>query len=150
MEQICGRPARRPPVLPDVDDTVDDEEPSIDGYDAPAPFAVAPVARNIDVSPVPDPVLPVARELTPLILLETVFMQIGFTEHGARQLCSIEGENMSLEALTYMDDKVVKTLCQTMRIEGENGCVDSCRDAFICCMLHGKSISTYKSYDDSG
>jgi hypothetical protein len=87
-----GRPPRRP-VLPDIDDTSDDEERSSDGDDAPAPFAVAPFARNVAL--VPDPVLPVARELPPLTLLEAAFMRIGFTEHGTRQLCSIEGENVT-------------------------------------------------------
>jgi hypothetical protein len=119
-----GRPPIRP-VLPDIDDTSDDEERSSDGADVPAPFDIAPVARNRDVAPVPDSVLPVARVLAPLTLLETAFVRIGFTEHGARGLCSIDGENVTLEALTYMDNKVVKTLCQTMRKPGggENGCV---------------------------
>jgi hypothetical protein len=127
MAQGCPprRPVPRRPVLPDIDDTSDDEERSSDSDDAPAPFAVAPFARN--VPPVPDPVLPVARELPPLTLLEAAFMCIGFTEHGAKQLRSIEGENVTLEALTYMDDKVVKTLCQTMRNPGggEHGCAVS-------------------------
>jgi hypothetical protein len=52
---------------------------------------VAPFARH--VAPAPDPVIKVTRELPHLTLLEAAFMRIGFTEHGARQLCLIDGEN---------------------------------------------------------
>jgi hypothetical protein len=63
---------------------------------------VAHVARNIDAAPVPNPVLPVARELPPFTLLEIDFMRIGFTVHGACQLCSFEGENVTKEARTHL------------------------------------------------
>jgi hypothetical protein len=76
----------------------------------PARRPVAPaVGDNVDEVPAPDIVA-----LPPLTLLEAAFMRIGFSETGAKKLCSIEGENVTLEALSYMDDKVVKTLCQTM------------------------------------
>jgi hypothetical protein len=87
----------RRPVAPAVGDNV---------YDVPAP----------DIAAVP-----------PLTLLESAFKRIGFSETGARKLCSIEGENVTLEALSYMDNKVVETLCQNMRKPGggENGVVVS-------------------------
>jgi hypothetical protein len=77
----------------------------------PARRPVAPaVGDNVDDVP-----WPAIAAVAPLTLLEAAFMRIGFSETGARKLCSIEGENVTLDALSYMDDKVVKTLCQTMR-----------------------------------
>jgi hypothetical protein len=80
----------------------------------PARQPVAPaVVDNFDEVPVPYIVA-----VPPLTLLEAASMCKGFSETGAKKLCSIEGENVTLEALFYMDDKVVKTLCQTMRKPG--------------------------------
>jgi hypothetical protein len=80
----------------------------------PARQPVAPaVGDNVGVFPAPDIVA-----VPPLTLLEAAFMRIGFPETGAKKLCSIEGENYTLEVLLYMDDKVVKTLCQTSRKPG--------------------------------
>jgi hypothetical protein len=75
------------------------------------------------------PVIPAPARLPALTALERAFVGIGFTENGARKLCSVDGENVTLEALAYMDDKVVKTLCQTMRKPGggEAGTVVSTR-----------------------
>ena len=39
------------------------------------------------------PVIPAPARLPALTALERAFVGIGFTENGARQLCSIDGEN---------------------------------------------------------
>jgi hypothetical protein len=48
-------------------------------------------------------------------------VNIGFSEAGARMLASTDGENLTLESISTMDDKEVKTLCQTMRKPGGGG-----------------------------
>ena len=90
--------------------------------------AAAAVVAGIP-APAMVPVIPAPAMLPPLTALERAFVRIGFTDNGARKLCSVDGENVTLEALPYMDDKVVKTLCQTMRKPGggEAGTVVSTR-----------------------
>ena len=61
------------------------------------------------------PAVPAPARLPPLTELERAFVRIGFTENGARALCSVDGENVSLDALPFLDDKLVKTLCRTIR-----------------------------------
>jgi hypothetical protein len=94
-----------------------------------AAAAAARAAAVAGVAAVVVPAIPVPARLPPLTALERAFVGIGFTENGARKLCSVDGENVTLEALPYMDDKVVKTLCQTMRKPGggEAGTVVSTR-----------------------
>ena len=93
-----------------------------------ADAAAAGVAAAAAAVPVV-PAIPVPARMPALTALERAFVGIGFTEDGARQLCSIDGENVTLDALPYLDDKVVKTLCQTMRKPGggEEGTVVSTR-----------------------
>ena len=96
-----------------------------DAADAAAAAGVAAAAAAVPVVPA----IPVPARMPALTALERAFVGIGFTESGARQLCSIDGENVTLDALPYLDDKVVKTLCQTMRKPGggEEGTVVSTR-----------------------
>ena len=96
---------------------------------AAAAAAARGVAAAAAAAAIPAPAVVPAMRLPPLTALERAFVGIGFTENGARQLCSVDGENVTLDALPYMDDKVVKTLCQTMRKPGggEAGTVVSTR-----------------------
>ena len=100
-----------------------------------AAAAAAPVAVAAAVQAMPAP-----ARVPPLTALEQAFVRIGFTDNGARKLCSPDGENVTLDALPYMDDKVVKTLCQTMRKPGggEAGTVVSTRAEmalFVVCYM---------------
>jgi hypothetical protein len=71
---------------------------------------------GIDDIPQPTPLPPIIPGVTlpPLTPLEAAFVNIGFSEAGARLLASTEGENIPLESLSPMEDKEVKTSCQTM------------------------------------
>jgi Asp-tRNA(Asn)/Glu-tRNA(Gln) amidotransferase C subunit len=73
---------------------------------------VAPDIAAVNAAVVPNPVLP------PLTPLELGFIRIGFTDASARSLCSPDGENVTLSSLAYMDENVIKILCQTMRKPG--------------------------------
>ena len=49
------------------------------------------------------PVIPAPARLPPLTALERAFVRIGFKDNGARKLCSVDGENVTLDAcLTWM------------------------------------------------
>jgi hypothetical protein len=79
----------------------------------PARRPVAPAVGDNDE----DVLAPDIVAVLPLTSLEAAFIRIGFSETGAKKLCSIEGENVTLEALSYMGDKVVKTLCRNQDVE---------------------------------
>jgi hypothetical protein len=117
----------------------------------PARRPIAPaVGENVDDVPTPD-----VGAVPPLTLLEAAFMRIGFSETGTRKFCLIEGENVTLEALLYMDDKVVKTLCQTMRKPGagENGVVVStCAEMalYVVCYIARHYKRTSRTMTEAG
>jgi hypothetical protein len=90
------------------------------GAAAQAAAAARAAAAGVAGVPAPPvvPAVPAPARLPPLTAIERAFVRIGFTENGARALCSVDGENVSLDALPFLDDKVVKTMCQTMRKPG--------------------------------
>lgn len=81
---------------------------------------VQPFIDNPDLPPLP--LLPLVEPAMPppLTPLEEAFMEIGFSENGARILASPNDENITLLSLATMGDAEVKTLCATMRKPGGN------------------------------
>ena len=74
--------------------------------------AAADAADAADAAVPAVPAIPAPARLPALTALERAFVGIGFTVDGARQLCLDDGENVTLDALPYISDKVEERSCR--------------------------------------